>query len=68
MHLVVSTARAAKEAGVKHIAAISGTIAGKTDTIFGRQLAGAEEKVSQLSVPYTFINQITGEQPTEMAV
>ena len=53
--LTVSTAELAKKAGVKHIAVVSVLTADFTDTIFGRQLAEVEDKISKLDVHYTFI-------------
>ena len=39
----------------RHIAVVSVLTANFTDTVFGRQLAEVESKVSKLGVPYTFI-------------
>ncbi len=52
--LVNATAEAAKEAGVKFILAVSVPTTG-TDTVFGRQVAEVESKISALGVPYTFL-------------
>ena len=53
--LVIATAEAAKEAGVKFLLVLSVSTADLTDTIFGRQLHEVETKVSQLGVPHCFI-------------
>ena len=54
-HLAISTAKLAKKACVKHIAVVSVAAAGKTDTLFTRQLTEAESEISKLGVPFTFI-------------
>ena len=51
--LVIATAEAAKEAGVKFLLVLSAQL---TDTIIGRLFHGVEAKVSQLGVPHCFIS------------
>ena len=53
--LVISTAEAAKEAGVKHLLIVSGSIKNLQDTIFGRQFTELESTVEKLGVAYTFL-------------
>ena len=50
--ITIATAEAAKEAGVKHIMVISGTI---NDTFVGRQFFKLNSAVKALGVPYTFL-------------
>ena len=54
--LTIATARAAKEAGVKHILVVGGASAEMKDTIIGQQLFEIESAVSQLGVPYTILH------------
>ena len=53
--LAISTAEAAKEAGVKFILVVSLLTAELTDTVFGKQFTEIEGKISKLGVPYTFL-------------
>ena len=53
--LTISTAEAAKEAGVKHIVVVSSLTVHLTDTIFGKQLEEVEKNIKQLGVTYTFL-------------
>jgi len=54
--LVIKTAEAAKEAGVKHLLVLSGVLTLEiTSTIFGKQFNEIETAISKLGVPYTFI-------------
>ena len=53
--IAISTAESAKQAGVKHIAVVSGPQADLPYSQIGRQLSEVEAKVSNLGVPYTFI-------------
>ena len=53
--LAISTAEAAKEAGIKFILVVSVPAAELTDTVFGKQYAEIEGKISNLGVPYTFL-------------
>ena len=55
VQLTLTTAEAAKEAGVKAIAVTSLTTAELTDTPFGRQFSEIEGKISKLGVPYTVL-------------
>ena len=52
--LVILSAEAAKEAGVKHLLIVSGSIT-NLDTIFGRQFTELEGTVKKLGVAYTFL-------------
>ena len=53
--LAISTAEAAKTAGVKHVGVISSTIARLPNTIIGGQFAEIEGTVGKLGVPCTFV-------------
>ena len=53
--LAITTAEAAKEAGVKHILVISVTGAGSLDTVFGKQFNEIEVAVAKLGVSYVFL-------------
>ena len=53
--LVISTAEAAKEAGVKHLLIVSVHVADLQDTIFGRQFTELEGTVKKLGVAYTIL-------------
>ena len=53
--LAISTAAAAKKAGVKHLAVVSALTADNKDTIFGRQLTETETKIKALGVAHTFL-------------
>jgi len=53
--LIIATAEAAKEAGIKHVVVVSVLTAELTDTVFGKQLKTVEEKISKLGVPFTFL-------------
>ena len=53
--LTIATAKAAKSAGVKHLAVVSVATAELTDTVFGRQLAEIEEAIKKLGIAYTFL-------------
>ena len=53
--LAISTAEAAKEAGVKFILVVSVPTAELTDTVFGKQFSEVEDKISKLGVPYTIL-------------
>ena len=53
--LAISTAEAAKEAGVNFILVVSVPTAELTDTVFGKQLSEVEDKISKLGVPYTIL-------------
>ena len=53
--LVTSTAQVAKEAGVKHLLAVSGVSAAIPDMIIGKQFAQVEAAIAGLGVPYTFL-------------
>ena len=53
--LAIITAEAAKEAGVKHILAVSVTGAASLDTVFGKQFAEMEVGISKLGVSYVFL-------------
>ena len=53
--LAISTAEAAKEAGIMFILVVSVPTAELTDTVFGKQYAEIEGKISKLGVPYTFL-------------
>ena len=55
MLLAVPTAEYAKQAGVKHIAIVSGLMANFPDTITGKVVVEIEGKVSALGVPYTIV-------------
>ena len=51
--LVISTAKSAKEAGVKHQVVVSVPTADNQDILFGRQLSEIETSVKALGVTYT---------------
>ena len=53
--LAISTAEAAKTAGVKHLGVVSVTTARLPNTIIGRQFVEIESTIGQLGVPYTFV-------------
>ena len=53
--LVISTAEAAKEAGVNFTLVVSTPLADLPDTIIGKQLTEIEGKISKLGVPYAFL-------------
>ena len=53
--LVIDTAKAAKEAGVKYLLLYSTVAVDRPDTIFGRQYGKMETEVSRLGVPYTIL-------------
>lgn len=53
--LTIATAKAAKSAGVKHLAVVSVSTAVLPDTVFGRQLSEIEESIKKLGIPYTFL-------------
>ncbi len=55
VELALKTAEAAKDAGVEHIVAISGTNAEKQDTIFGKQLYEVEQGILGLDVSCTIL-------------
>ena len=53
--LAISTAKLAKEAGVKHQVVVSAITADLQDTLFGRQFNQIETAVQALGVTYTFL-------------
>ena len=53
--LIIATAEAAKQAGVKAVVVVSVPTADLTDTIFGRQFSEIEGKISNLGVNFTFL-------------
>ena len=53
--LAISTAEAARDAGVKFILAVSVVTADLTDTIFGAQFKKLESTIAQLGVTYSFL-------------
>ena len=53
--LVISTAKSAKEAGVKHQVVVSGRSADRLDLQFGRQYNEIESTVKALGVTYTML-------------
>ena len=53
--LATSTAKSAKQAGVKHIAVVSVSSADATNTLMGRQFQEIETTIAGLGVPHTFI-------------
>ena len=53
--LAISTAKLAKEAGVKHQVVVSGLTADLKDTLFGGQCNQIETAVKALGVTYTFL-------------
>ena len=53
--LAISTAEAAKEAGVNFILVVSSPLTDLTETIIGKQFAETEGKISKLGVPYAFL-------------
>ena len=53
--LVISTAKSAKEAGVKHQVLVSALIADRQDILFGRQFTEIETSVKALGVTYTML-------------
>ena len=53
--LTIATAQAAKEAGVKHLLVVSGTIVELKGSSIGQQCLEIETAVSQLGVPYTIL-------------
>ena len=55
VELAISTAEAAKEAGVKFTLVVSLPTVELSDTVFGKQFTEIEYKISELGVPYTFL-------------
>ena len=53
--LTITTAEAAKEAGVKHILVVSVSSADNPDTVFGKQFSEIEAAVSKLGVSYVIL-------------
>ena len=53
--LAISTAEAARDAGVKFLLVVSVLTADLTDTIFGAQFSKLERAVAQLGVTYSFL-------------
>ena len=53
--LSISTAKSAKEVGVKHQVVVSGLGADRQDLLFGRQLTEIETSVKALGVTYTML-------------
>ena len=53
--LAISTAEAAKEAGVKHLVVVSMLTADLQDTVFGRQFTELESGIKKLGVAYTVL-------------
>ena len=55
IQLVTTTAQAAKEADVKFLLVVSGSMAARTDTLLGGQFAEVEDKVVKLGMPHAFL-------------
>lgn len=53
--LSIDTAKAAKEAGVKHLLVLSVATADLTYTTFGKQFKKIETEIAKLGVPYTYL-------------